>query len=100
MLFSRICYNSAIHACAQSGQWELALSLADKMRNGVEGARPDAFTLNSVMAAMSSAGEWRRVVSLLGEMQGDGVKADVVSYNTAMRACNEVGYAEGWCDAF
>lgn len=60
------------------------------MQQGAEESRPDAFTLNSVMAAMTSAGEWRRVLRLLDEMHTYGVEADLVSYNTAMRACNEV----------
>lgn len=60
------------------------------MQEGAKEARPDAFTLNSVMAAMTSAGEWRRVLRLLDEMHTYGVEADLVSYNTAMRACNEV----------
>lgn len=88
---SRICYNTAVNACAQSGQWEIALSITDKMHcAGEEASRPDAFTLNSVMYAMACVGEWERLLEMLHGMHDVGVVPDVVSYNTAMRACNEV----------
>lgn len=96
VIFSRrICYNAAINACAQSGEWETALSLADEMRRSVPvlgtGAGPDVFTFNSIMHGMASAGECERLLVLLGEMREEyGVSPDVVSYNTAMAACNEV----------
>ncbi|CAM9995223.1 unnamed protein product, partial [Ectocarpus sp. 12 AP-2014] len=91
----RICYNAAINACAQSGEWETALSLADEMRRSVPvlgtGAGPDVFTFNSIMHGMASAGECERLLVLLAEMRQEyGVSPDVVSYNTAMAACNEV----------
>ncbi|CAN0554930.1 unnamed protein product, partial [Ectocarpus sp. 12 AP-2014] len=90
----RICYNAAINACAQSGEWETALSLADEMRRSVPvlgtGAGPDVFTFNSIMHGMASAGECERLLVLLAEMREKyGVFPDVVSYNTAMAACNE-----------
>lgn len=91
----RICYNTAINACAQSGEWEIALGLSDEMRLSVlgEGARPDAFTFNSIMHGMASVGECERLLSVLGGMRAAGVPPDVVSYNTAMGACIKVG---GW----
>lgn len=55
------------------------------------GAGPDVFTFNSIMHGMASAGECERLLVLLGEMRGEyGISPDVVSYNTAMAACNEV----------
>lgn len=88
----RICYNTAINACAQTGEWEIALALSDEMRLSVlgEGARPDVFTFNSIMHGMAGAGECERLLSVLGEMQAAGVSPDVVSYNTAMGALNKV----------
>lgn len=88
----RICYNTAINACAQSGEWEIALGLSDEMRLSVlgEGARPDVFTFNSIMHGMAGAGECERLLSVLDEMQAAGVSPDVVSYNTAMGALNKV----------
>lgn len=83
-----------MNACAQGGQWEAALSLSEDMRRrsdlGEGTPRPDVFTLNSVMHAMASAGECERLLSVLGGMQAGGVTPDVVSYNTAMAACNKV----------
>lgn len=57
---------------------------------GEEASRPDAFTFNSVMYAMACVGEWERLLEVLHGMNDVGVMPDVVSYNTAMRACNEV----------
>lgn len=89
----RICYNTAVNACAQSGEWKLALSLVDEMIHTGEGLPPDSFTFNSVMHGMASVGEWERLLGLLDGMQNIGVVPDVVSYNTAMNACNQVR----WC---
>lgn len=86
----RICYNTAVNACAQSGEWETAVALVDEMRRAEENARPDAFTFNSVMFGMASVGEWELLLAVLDGMQDDGVAPDVVSYNTAMGACNKV----------
>lgn len=86
---SRICYNAAVNACAQSGEWGLALSLADKMRQAEKAGRPDVFTFNSIMNGMASVGEWERLLAVLAGMKTDGVAPDVVSYNTAMGACNK-----------
>lgn len=64
------------------------------MRQASDGARPDAFTLNSVMHGMAGAGEWQRVLAIMDGMQArDGVAPDVVSYNTAMAACNKVRFS-------
>lgn len=60
------------------------------MREEGKAAQPDAFTFNSVMYGMASAGEWERLLDLLEGMRVDGVAPDVVSYNTAMGACNKV----------
>ena len=88
----RICYNTAINACAQSGEWEIALGLSEEMRHSAlgEGARPDVFTYNSIMHGMASVGECERLLTVLDEMRSAGVPPDVVSYNTAMGACNKV----------
>lgn len=93
----RICYNTAVNACAQSGEWETALSLVEKMREAGDGVRPDAFTFNSVMFAMASVGEWERLLVVLGGMQAGGVAPDVVSFNTAMGACNKVDLCVWLC---
>lgn len=61
-----------------------------------EGACPDAFTFNSIMYGMASVGECERLLTVLDEMKAAGVPPDVVSYNTAMGACNKVG---GWVDS-
>ena len=79
-----------MNACAQSGEWETALALVDEMRQAGESARPDAFTLNSVMFGMASVGEWQMLLAVLDGMQEGGVAPDAVSYNTAMGACNKV----------
>lgn len=60
-----------------------------------EGARPDVFTFNSIMHGMASVGECERLLSVLDEMKEAGVPPDVVSYNTAMGACNKVGWGGG-----
>lgn len=56
-----------------------------------EGARPDVFTFNSIMFGMASVGECERLLTVLDEMRAAGVPPDVVSFNTAMGACNKVG---------
>lgn len=70
-------------------------------RSGLgRGARPDVFTFNSIMHGMASVGECERLLSVLGEMGAAGVPPDVVSYNTAMGACNKVGgWLAGWLAA-
>lgn len=64
-----------------------------------EGARPDVFTFNSIMYGMASVGECERLLVVLDDMRAAGVPPDVVSYNTAMGACNKVGGRVGGFEA-
>lgn len=73
------CYNSAVMACGIAGEWERAMGLLEKMRDGrVEGERregvilPSETTYTALISAVGNCGEFETALSLLGEMRGAG----------------------------
>lgn len=73
------CYNSAMMACGIAGEWERAMGLLEKMRDGrVEGGRqegvilPSETTYTALISAVGNCGEFETALSLLGEMRDAG----------------------------
>lgn len=71
-----VSFTAAIDACAQVGQWSLALSLLDDMR--AEGIPPTVRSYSAAISACGKGQQWARAVSLLREMQAAGVSPNEV----------------------
>ncbi|CAJ1390413.1 unnamed protein product [Effrenium voratum] len=78
-------YNSAVSACEEGGNWELALALMAEMQEVV--LRMDIITYNSAISAAEKCGRWQEAVALLSELRGKELRGDVVTYSSAMKAC-------------
>ena len=63
----RSCFNAAISTLARDRQSELAVELLREMQSA--GPAPDTITYNAVLGALGAAGESRRVLGLLEEME-------------------------------
>lgn len=69
-------YTAAVDACAQGGQWAMALSLLEKMRSA--GVSPTVRTFSAAISACGKGYQWERAVGLLREMNAAGVRPNEV----------------------
>ena len=86
-------YSALITAYEKAGQWESALLLLNKMKQGGQ-VQPNVVSYNAVMLACGKAGQWQHIASLLNAMKSEGVKPDAVTYGTMISACKKVGQCE------
>lgn len=71
-----VSFTAAIDACAQQGQWNMALSLLDEMR--AEGVPPTVRSFSAAISACGKGQQWARAVALLREMEAVGVSPNEV----------------------
>eukprot|EP00439_Symbiodinium_sp_Y106_P079949 s451_g18.t1 len=82
-----ITFNSAISACENSFQWQVALQLfADMPASTIE---QDVYSYNSTMSACAVAGRWQVALYILAQMLPVSIEPDGVSYNCAISACEK-----------
>ena len=84
-----VAYNTAIHACAKSQQWQRALQLMEDMQG--KGVPADTITYNTAISACAKGGQWQRALQLMGDMQSNGIPVDTRTYTAAISACEK-----GW----
>lgn len=110
-------FSSAIAACGKGGQWKLALGVLEAMKRA--GIRPGRVAFNAAIEACAGSGQWKKAIYLLREMEEEAatmaaaamtearqnggkpaatavdaasdVAPDVVSYNSALKACVDAG---------
>ncbi|CAK9101429.1 Pentatricopeptide repeat-containing protein 10, partial [Durusdinium trenchii] len=72
--------NSVVSACGKWEQWQWALALLDEMR-------PDVVTYNATMDACARGQHWQKCLTLFNEMFHSILYPSIISYNTAIAAC-------------
>ena len=61
---------------------------------------PDVVLCNALISACASAGNAKKALEVLGDMEGFGVRPNVISYNSALTACAKNCSSPGggrWC---
>ena len=64
-------YGAAMGACSAAGEWELCLSLLERMRG--EGVVGDVALYGQALHALQAAKQWEGVYDVLHQMRADGV---------------------------
>ncbi|CAE8702985.1 unnamed protein product, partial [Polarella glacialis] len=85
-------YGAGFRACAQSGQWVLALDLLRRVKSQNTDQAKDPFLL--LLAARSvcmEAGQWERALELGWESVERGLEPDVISCNVMLTALERLG---------
>ncbi|CAE8720768.1 unnamed protein product, partial [Polarella glacialis] len=67
------------------GRWGRSLSLLHEMRRGR--VRSDATVLGAVAWVLEKSQTWKQAVTLLTEMQQDGLRPDHLFYSSLISAC-------------
>ena len=85
-------YVTAIRACAETGDSELAVHLLEDM--SAAGVKRDRTAYAGAITACCAAGNLEKATSLLEGMLAEGVPADKIASNVLMRAYAETGQWE------
>jgi len=82
-----ITYNTLIHKCTRSANWQKAVWFHRHMRQSH--VQPDSLTYNTMIHAFGKARQWLRSVSMIRYMESQRLRPDLVTYNSAMLACKK-----------
>ncbi|CAE6917355.1 ACP7 [Symbiodinium sp. CCMP2592] len=80
-------YGAAVHAAGLGHQWQAALLLQREMMS--LSCRPNLVVKNSLLSSLAKLGHWQLAMCVFGELGPS--QPDVISFNTAMSACER-----GW----
>jgi pentatricopeptide repeat protein len=80
-----------LHVCAKNGQARVAISLLDEMRRIPGLSKPNAKVWGAVLRACATRGEYKKAIEFLLEMRSDGVKPNVLHYNSVFAALAKSG---------
>ncbi|CAL1169649.1 unnamed protein product [Cladocopium goreaui] len=75
-----VCLNTLVSVCGRWEQWQWAIHLLEEMR-------PDVVTYNASMDACARGQQWQRCLTLFDEMFHSILYPTIISYNTAISAC-------------
>ncbi|CAE8729621.1 unnamed protein product [Polarella glacialis] len=84
-----VTFNSAISACAKSGEWTQALDLFSQAQQPGQHGRPDVITYSAMMDACDKASKWRLALYLVQEMYTGSVLPNEVTCASAIGACTK-----------
>ena len=84
-------FSSMLHVCAKNGQARVAISLLDEMRRIPGLSKPNAKVWGAVLRACATRGEYKKAIEFLLEMRSDGVKPNVLHYNSVFAALAKSG---------
>merc|ERR1712003_459974 len=79
-----ITYSASISSCSR-GQWELALTLLDRMVSCV--LQPDVIVYNAAASACEK--HWVHALHLLREARQRGLLPGVITYSASISACEK-----------
>ena len=85
-------YITAIRACADLGESELAVNLLEDM--SAAEVKRDRTVYAGAITACCASGDLKKAASLLEGMLAEGIPADIIASNVLMRAYAEVGQWE------
>jgi pentatricopeptide repeat protein len=85
-------YSSIIAACGESGEWEKAMVIFDKMLDSK--LRPNAIVYASAMKCLIKARQYHKAMEICTHMQNSGIYMDTGSYNTAIQVMSKGGKYE------
>lgn len=80
---------SAVGACENCGEWEMALAIFRSML--INGPEPDAFTCSATISACEAAGMWQLALALLNNMSHCYLEANGICFSAAISACRVPG---------
>ena len=79
-----IVYSACISACEQTAHWQQALDMLRLV--ALNGMQAGVIAFNATCSASEKANQWRFVMTLLNDRRWQH-RADVISYNAAISAC-------------
>eukprot|EP00884_Botryococcus_braunii_P000450 jgi/Botrbrau1/10405/Bobra.0133s0014.1 len=88
------CLAALMAACEKAGQWDLAITLFERLV--AQGQQPDVTIFNSMIAACAHGGEFQKACELFHKITEHGCQPDAVSYANLIRAYKKGGQ---WCSA-
>lgn len=77
-------------ALGRAGEYDQAMALNKDMTE-MWGLQPNLEICNAALLACQQKGRWERALQLLWQMESAGISPDVVSFSTAIRACELAG---------
>jgi pentatricopeptide repeat protein len=90
-----ISYNSVLDCWAKSSSRDAPEKAKQFLQQMVDGnVKPDTYSFNTVIAALTRAGRIQEAESMLGSMSQSGVNPDVITYNTVLSAWTKSGSAD------
>ncbi|CAE8616282.1 unnamed protein product [Polarella glacialis] len=86
-----VAYSSAMSACVQGCEWELALVLFQELRSQGRDSplRASVVSFSTAISACAQGQHWELALSLLAEMPSQKLAPNLVTYNSAMSACEK-----------
>jgi len=81
-------YTLALRMCDSGEQWEWAVSLLNRCR---EGPGADAIAYSVGMKACGRVQQWQRALAMLDDMEADKVQPDAPVFHAATSACSRSG---------
>ncbi|CAI9087698.1 OLC1v1021840C1 [Oldenlandia corymbosa var. corymbosa] len=85
--------NALLGACVSSRKFDKVEGLFRELTEKLN-VKPDVFTYNTVIKAVSELGSPEKYISLMDEMEENGIKPDTITFNPILMAC----YANGKFD--
>jgi pentatricopeptide repeat domain-containing protein 1 len=79
------CYTAAMEACSKARMWEKALELMNEMQDEYK-LVPSAVAFSLCISACGNAGKWQAALDLLERMRHQGLRANLITYNSAITA--------------
>lgn len=81
--------SALINAYGRGGQWERTLQLLTGLDRGEASFVPDVIVYNGAIECCSTGLQWTHVLRLLGKMRHDGLRPNLVTYNSSISAFEE-----------
>lgn len=78
-------YTALVSAYSRSGHFDEAFSFLDIMRN-TDGCQPDIYTYSILIKSCVHVFAFDKAQSLLSDMKNEGIKPNVITYNTLIDA--------------
>jgi pentatricopeptide repeat protein len=79
------CYTAAMEACSKARMWDKALALMNEMQDEFN-LKPSAVAYSLCISACGNAGKWQTALDLLQGMRDEGLRPNLITYNSAITA--------------
>jgi pentatricopeptide repeat protein len=82
------CYTATMEACSKAKMWERALDLLKEMQVEYQ-LKPTAVAFSLCISACGNAGRWQAALDLLQQMRDEGLRINLITYNSAITALSK-----------